>query len=98
MPFTASKADERVLGGLIRGIGAGTHVHAYLFEGEAGLPTNEQHCVLRRLCCARAQESRLVVFAEAVSSRRAATTPTCKACHCLTSRRKRALARTRFER
>ena len=23
MPFTASKADERVLGGLIRGIGAG---------------------------------------------------------------------------
>lgn len=57
MPFTASKADERVLGGLIRGIGAGTHVHAYLFEGEAGLPTKETAlCFAAALLCEGAGE------------------------------------------
>lgn len=58
MPFTASKADERVLGGLIRGIGAGTHVHAYLFEGEEGLPTKETAlCFAAALLCEGAGES-----------------------------------------
>ena len=41
MPLVRPNVEEGLIGGLIGGLMEGTSVHAYLFEGEAGLPTRE---------------------------------------------------------